>query len=224
MSNPIEDAITALRHGDQATAFTLLRARLAREPKDATAWLWLSEATPDVHRKAAALKRFLELAPTHPHAPSVRARLQQLQSQLVTQGGQRRGGDALLDADIFGSPGQLDVSGLTSPVDVTVDRPAATPSLRDRIPAPVESEPRDTVESPSEIREPVLSDSPLPAPHFTARPAAPPPPNYKARRGEREEDDGLPGWVWVLMFLAFVLVLLFLYLILNFERFAFLWS
>jgi hypothetical protein len=81
--NPIDDAIAALRRGDQARAFALLRACLTRDPKDATAWLWMSEATPDIHRKIEALERFIQLAPDHPRVPSATARLQYLEAQVA---------------------------------------------------------------------------------------------------------------------------------------------
>lgn len=83
MRNPIDDAIAALRRGDQAKAFALLRGRLTQEPKDATAWLWMSEATPNIHRKIEALERFITLAPDHPRVPSARARLDYLESQVA---------------------------------------------------------------------------------------------------------------------------------------------
>lgn len=83
MRNPIDDAIAALRRGDQARAFALLRACLTRDPKDATAWLWMSEATPDIHRKIEALERFIHLAPDHPRVPSATARLHYLEAQIT---------------------------------------------------------------------------------------------------------------------------------------------
>jgi len=81
--NPIDDAIAALRRGDQSKAFALLRGRLTQDSKDATAWLWMSEATPDIHRKIEALERFMSLAPDHPRVPSAHARLEYLESQVA---------------------------------------------------------------------------------------------------------------------------------------------
>lgn len=216
MNNPIEEAIAALRHGDQPTAFTLLRARLAEEPKDALAWLWMSEATADVRRKVEALTRFLQLAPNHPHVPSVRLRLQQLQGQL-----------AGLPSDSHPLPATLsytdDPPMDSSPPPVITPPPIKAeprPSLLGRIntaPQPVIQ-----VDEPSETSE--ESDAPgvrdILSPMITPRPAAPPPPNFQPMRSGADEDDGLPLWVWGLMVLAFILVGLFLYVILNFERFA----
>lgn len=82
MRNPIDDAIAALRRGDQAKAFALLKGQLTRDPKDATAWLWMSEATPNLESKIDALERFIVLAPDHPRVPSAHTRLQYLRSQL----------------------------------------------------------------------------------------------------------------------------------------------
>jgi hypothetical protein len=79
--NPIDDAIAALRRGDQAKAFALLRGQLTRDPKDATAWLWMSEATPNLESKIDALERFIAMAPDHPRVPSAHIRLQYLKSQ-----------------------------------------------------------------------------------------------------------------------------------------------
>lgn len=226
MSNSIEEAIAALRHGDQATAFTLLRARLAQDPQDATAWLWLSEATPDAHRKVAALKRFLELAPAHPHAASVRSRLQQLQAQLggqVVRTGER---DALLDGEAPHYSSQIESPPLARPlppIRTDAGRSESAPSLRDRIataPQPIIQE----AEEPRVEQESIAPMPTIPTPVFTPRPAAPPPPNFKPLRAEGDEDDGLPVWVWVLMGLALALVVLFLYLIFNFDRFASLFS
>jgi hypothetical protein len=221
VSNPIEEAIAALRHGDQATAFTLLRTRLAQEPKDATAWLWMSEATPDIRRKVEALTRFLDLAPTHAHTPSVRLRLQQLQGQL---GGLPN--DSKPSAGLMYEDDALPVAVEPPPPSRTFVPPSPSSensgaSLRDRIataPQPVTPVTHEVIQ---EDNTPV---TPISAPVFTPRPAAPPPPNFKPARTQAEEDDGLPGWVWALMGLAVLLIGLFLYLIFNFERVAFLFQ
>ncbi len=83
MRNPIDDAIAALRRGDQAKAFALLRGQLTRDPKDATAWLWMSEATPNIESKIDALERFIQLAPDHPRVPSAHTRMAYLKSQVI---------------------------------------------------------------------------------------------------------------------------------------------
>jgi hypothetical protein len=226
VSNPIEEAIAALRHGDQATAFTLLRARLAQEPQDATAWLWLSEATPDPHRKVAALKRFLELAPSHPHAASVRSRLQQLQAQLGGQSARTVEPDAVLDREEITYSTRTEPPPLSRPLPPIRTEPARTdsaPSLRDRIATASPPALREAEEARIE-QESIAPMPTIPTPVFTPRPAAPPPPNFKPLRAEGDEDDGLPVWVWVLMGLAIILVVLFLYLIFNFDRFASLFS
>ena len=218
MSNPIDEAITALRHGDQATAFTLLRTRLAQEPKDATAWLWMSEATPDIRRKVEALTRFLALAPNHAHAPSVRLRLQQLKGQME---GEYQPAEAMR-GDIFGDDATaftgIEQSGALRPLVPPPARSENTPSLRDR----VATSPQPMIQDDDELPtiEPAIPPSTIPASVFTPRPAAPPPPNFKPLHADNDEDEGLPIWVWGLMGLAIVLVILFIYLIFNFERMA----
>lgn len=221
MSNPIEEAIAALRHGDQATAFTLLRNRLAQEPKDAGAWLWLSEATPDVRRKMEALTRFLALAPNHPHAPSVRLRLQQLQVQFGTMPTDNSQRELLLYEE-----GSLPPPAETTPAPRPFSPPATTSegklSLRERIttaPQPVvQPHPENNI-----VEDETVTPT-LPTPTFTPRPAAPPPPNFKPMGSQVEEDDGLPIWVWALMILAAFTLALFLYFIFNFERFSYLFQ
>lgn len=82
MSHSIDDAIAALRRGDQQTAFEVLQAYLGHSPDHVDAWYWLSEATPELPRKVEALHRFIELAPDHPRVPMVELRLNYLKGQL----------------------------------------------------------------------------------------------------------------------------------------------
>lgn len=78
----MNQVIEALKAGDQKTAFELLRRHLATHPKDANAWLWMSEATTDPKQQRDALNRVLTLAPDHPRADSLRKRLATLNATL----------------------------------------------------------------------------------------------------------------------------------------------
>lgn len=74
----MNEAIKALKAGDKQRAFALLRRYLAENPKDANAWLWMSEATTNPKQQVDALRRVLTLAPQHPHALSIHQRLEAL--------------------------------------------------------------------------------------------------------------------------------------------------
>lgn len=140
MRNPIDDAIAALRRGDQAKAFALLRGQLTQDPKDATAWLWMSEATPNLESKIDALERFIALAPDHPRVPSAHTRLQYLRSQLevlsppppaIVESGYEEANDEPI------APPEV-VPPLPSPEPIS-------PPLRPTIVAPPTPPPSDTV-------------------------------------------------------------------------------
>lgn len=74
----MQEAINALKAGDRERAFDLLRRHLASNPRDAVAWLWISEAAPRPEIQRDALERALHLAPDHPQAAMIRARLASL--------------------------------------------------------------------------------------------------------------------------------------------------
>jgi hypothetical protein len=74
----MQQAIEALRAGDKDLAFVLLRRHLAMNPKDVTAWLWMSEAAPEPRMQIDALERVLRLAPEHPQAAVIHERLRVL--------------------------------------------------------------------------------------------------------------------------------------------------
>jgi tetratricopeptide (TPR) repeat protein len=61
----LRQGIEAAKSKDFARARTLLRAVLAREPDNVTAWLWLSASISDPLKQEACLKRILALQPDH---------------------------------------------------------------------------------------------------------------------------------------------------------------
>lgn len=75
----MKEAIEALKAGDRAGAYTLLRTYLAANPRDANGWLWMSEAAVNPVQQVDALKRVLALAPDHPRAAAIRRRLSTLE-------------------------------------------------------------------------------------------------------------------------------------------------
>ncbi|MBA3534690.1 MAG: hypothetical protein H0T73_22450 [Ardenticatenales bacterium] len=74
----VNEAIEALKVGDKPKAFALLRRHLAANPKDASAWLWMSEAASEPAQQIDALQQVLRLAPEHSRAPMIQKRLQVL--------------------------------------------------------------------------------------------------------------------------------------------------
>ncbi len=76
----MQEAINALKAGDREGAFDLLRRHLASNPRDAAAWLWISEAAPRPDIQRDALERALQLAPDHPQAAMIRTRLDSLRA------------------------------------------------------------------------------------------------------------------------------------------------
>ena len=231
----IDHAIQALRQGDQRTAFEMLRTILAQNPKDATAWLWMSEATADPQRKLEALSRFLTLAPDHPRAPSVRLRLQNLQAQQgqhlptpVASGGSfpplprnsqspiaqpavpmmNEESDPVSPAKTLGN--RINKNALSTSIEAVSDTRAELLSPYPEPPMPA-APPLDTVPTGTTPAEPSVRES-IPIPPFTPRPAAPPPPDF-AVSPPPTEDDGLPVWVWGLMLLAILTVIAFIYAI-----------
>ncbi|MGH2541640.1 MAG: hypothetical protein ACRDIB_02505 [Ardenticatenaceae bacterium] len=71
----MQEAIDAFRAGDKGRAFVLLRRYLATNPRDVTAWLWISDAAPEPQMQIDALERALELAPEHQYAEVIRERI-----------------------------------------------------------------------------------------------------------------------------------------------------
>ncbi|GAB4447194.1 MAG: hypothetical protein OHK0015_51120 [Chloroflexi bacterium OHK40] len=61
--SPTDEAIAALRAGDQAAARVLLTVALRANPNDARAWLWLSGTLSDPARQRYCLERALALDP-----------------------------------------------------------------------------------------------------------------------------------------------------------------
>lgn len=235
----LDHAIQALRRGDQSTAFEVLRTILAQNPKDATAWLWMSEATADPQRKVQALSRFLALAPDHPRAPSVRLRLQNLQSQH----GQDLAPPPVASGASFPPLSTPSPTVATpppmeeSPTLITAPQPTLGDRIKAGQPSSVEvvenmaddravllspyADPSAAVATPVEVvpastapTEPSVREM-IPIPPFTPRPAAPPPPDF-ATPSVANDDDGLPVWVWGLMLLAVLTVIAFIYAIVTF--------
>jgi hypothetical protein len=87
----VQEAIAALKAGNRARAFTLLRQHLVANPRDANGWLWMSEVAPELRHQIDALQRVLLLAPDHPHAGAIRERLRELNASTRPQ-------PAMLDA------------------------------------------------------------------------------------------------------------------------------
>ncbi len=87
----MQEAIAALKAGNRARAFTLLRQHLVANPRDANGWLWMSEVAPELRHQIDALQRVLLLAPVHPHDGAIRERLRVLHARTGPQ-------PAMLDA------------------------------------------------------------------------------------------------------------------------------
>ncbi len=81
----MQEAIAALKAGNRARAFTLLRQHLVANPRDANGWLWMSEVAPELRHQIDALQRVLLLAPDHPHAGAIRERLRELNASTRPQ-------------------------------------------------------------------------------------------------------------------------------------------
>jgi hypothetical protein len=81
----MQEAIAALKAGDRARAFSLMRQYLVTNPKDANGWLWMSEVAPELRQQIDALHRVLLLAPDHPRAAAIRLRLRELHASTQPQ-------------------------------------------------------------------------------------------------------------------------------------------
>ena len=64
----VEQGAVALRSGDKARAFTLLREAIKLNPNNEHAWLWLAGAVPSDDQRRECLKRVLALNPSNTSA------------------------------------------------------------------------------------------------------------------------------------------------------------
>src|SRR5512136_1787133 len=78
MSELTEQGIAALKAGRTAEAYHLLMEAVTLDPRDATAWLWLADASDEDDERADCLRCVLDIDPDHAYA---RASLDQLEVQ-----------------------------------------------------------------------------------------------------------------------------------------------
>jgi type VI secretion system protein VasI len=65
MDNPLQQAIAAIKAGDKSTGKRLLAQVLQADPRNESAWLWLSYAVDNVAQKRQCLERVLKLNPAN---------------------------------------------------------------------------------------------------------------------------------------------------------------
>jgi len=78
MSELTERGIAALKEGRKAEAYQLLMEAVLQDPRDATAWLWLADASDEDDERADCLRCYLDIKPDDAYA---RASLDQLEVQ-----------------------------------------------------------------------------------------------------------------------------------------------
>lgn len=78
----LREAITAARAGNRSQARELFLELVEQEPRNETAWLWLSDLVEDVEDQIIALENALTL---NPNRPKVQTRLEQLRQQQQAQ-------------------------------------------------------------------------------------------------------------------------------------------
>ncbi len=68
MSNTLESGIAAAKNGNKGRARQYIQQAVQENPKDITAWLWLSVLVDDVEQKKYCYQRVLALDPKNEHA------------------------------------------------------------------------------------------------------------------------------------------------------------
>ncbi len=77
MSEKLQQAITAIKAGDKATAQRLLAEIIKAEPDNENAWLWMSSTLEHDENKKQCLQQVLKINPNHQLAQQGLAQLQQ---------------------------------------------------------------------------------------------------------------------------------------------------
>lgn len=214
----------ALQAGDRERAFALLRRHLAANPKDANAWLWMSEATTNPKQKIDALKRVLMLAPQHPHAAPIRQRLERLTNKQstvhsppvtepispsppseppATQPASRAqpSEPPAIEEPIRTPPKAIEVEA--EPLSFAQEEP---PLLRQRLGIREERKSKEQSigsippadSTVAELRQSLMSEAGMSLKDSESEePSAPSPPKPPS-------EEGLPKWVWLIMLVAIV--------------------
>lgn len=80
MNDKLQEAITAIKSGDKVTGQQLLAQVIKAEPKNETAWLWMTTVTDDPEKKRYCLKTVLQINPNNQMAQKGLASLKPPQS------------------------------------------------------------------------------------------------------------------------------------------------
>ena len=80
MNDKLQQAITAIKSGDKVTGQQLLAQVIKAEPKNETAWLWMTTLTDDPEKKRYCLKTVLQINPNNEMAKKGLATLEPSQS------------------------------------------------------------------------------------------------------------------------------------------------
>jgi len=80
MNDKLRQAITAIKSGDKVTGQQLLAQVIKAEPKNETAWLWMTTVTDDPEKKRHCLKTVLQINPSNEMAQKGLATLKPPQS------------------------------------------------------------------------------------------------------------------------------------------------
>lgn len=68
MTTSLENGIAAVKAGNKAQAFQYLRQAVVENPKDKTAWLWISTLVDDPEKKSYCFQKVLEVDPNNQYA------------------------------------------------------------------------------------------------------------------------------------------------------------
>ncbi len=79
-------AIAAIKSGDKATGRELLVALIRGDPRNESAWLWMSAVTDSDEQRRACLERVLAINPNNPTAHQGLVKLQQRQENRLRAG------------------------------------------------------------------------------------------------------------------------------------------
>jgi hypothetical protein len=206
----------ALKAGDKERAFALLRRHLAANPKDANAWLWMSEATTNPKQKIDALKRLLMLAPQHPHAEAIRQQLERLTKKPSTAREERKSRQLSTQPPVH-SPPALNIEETIRKRPKAIQGEEDALSFASKSPTP----PLQRLAIREERRSREESVSSVPPPHSTVQALRQSLMSEGAIITEITEEEqsqepsltsppkppseqGLPRWVWLVILVAIV--------------------
>src|SRR5512146_1966611 len=86
MADPLRQAVAAVQAGDRAAGRRLLAEVIRGDPRNETAWLWMSAVTDSDAQRRACLERVLAINPANPAAQQGLARLRRRQERPSTPG------------------------------------------------------------------------------------------------------------------------------------------